>query len=67
MTSPKQGDGSHLAHGSITAEINRLRQQVEARNATIATLEARVRRLEGALRDMTSAASQAGRVLDGGT
>ena len=56
MTSPKQGDGTHLAHGSVTAEINRLRQQVEARN----------RRVEGALRDMTQAASQAGRVLDGG-
>ena len=40
------------------------RQQVEARNATIATLEARNRRVEGALRDMTQAASQAGRVLD---
>lgn len=57
MASNVQGDGTHLPHGSIMAEINRLRLALERS-------EARVRSLEGVVRDVAVAAGRALAVLE---
>lgn len=62
--SPVQGDGKHLRHGSIQSELNRLQLEVDRLKIEIGTAERisaaqerRIRSLEGALRDVTSAAA----------
>ena len=68
----KQGDGTHLAVGSVQKQINVLREMLdESRGLNFRTTQQliaekeRVRELEGALRDLAAPVERAVRVLEG--
>ena len=63
MNDPKQGDGTHLAPGSIQSELTRLQGELLRARAMVFDRDTRIRALEGALRDCVAPLARAAKVL----
>ena len=59
-----QGDGTHLAAGSIQAQLNVLGKMVVDLSHACARKDERIRALEGAIRDLVAPADRASRLVE---